>query len=367
MSHSPTRTNPELRFLGRFLVGLLALICIVTVCAVITGCAGATGLVTARVKITQGSNVVEVVQPKDTTIDKLTIDPRTGAFTLQGYASAGNAEAIAAGRAQAEAQSAMWAQTIGFLREAGGAMAAAYGVPTGKLAAFVIHESYEGSAGILLRRPDGWLQRAIRFGGPLVLDRRDWLLAADGSEFGLWHAHDWNSPNFIPLPADTLKILGLLRTETGEFWVGTSKGALHYAPQSLPPDTRFTGTGALRNGHLEGFEVAGIAPFSPTSRPSRFLFSWRVDSDSWSGYADWPKEGIPVGDRAPGNHRLEVRARDGLGLEDPTPAEFSFAVVPVPIQDRPWFRPVLAVVGGGFGVLCLALTSATLRNTGAIK
>ncbi len=135
MSHSPTRTNPELRVLGRFLVGLLALICIVTVCAVLTGCAGATGLVTARVKITQGSNVVEVVQPKDTTIDKLTIDPRTGAFTLQGYASAGNAEAIAAGRAQAEAQSAMWAQTIGFLREAGGAMAAAYGVPTGKLAA----------------------------------------------------------------------------------------------------------------------------------------------------------------------------------------------------------------------------------------
>ncbi len=67
---------------------------------VLAGCAGVRGLVTAKVRIASGTNVVEITQPKDTTIERL----RWNGLELDGYASSGNAAAIATARAQAEAQ-----------------------------------------------------------------------------------------------------------------------------------------------------------------------------------------------------------------------------------------------------------------------
>ena len=62
-----------------------------------------------------------------------------------------------------------------------------------------------------------------------------------------------------------------------------------------------------------------------------------------------------MGTLAPGLHRMEVRARDGLGNEDPSPSRFEFEVLSPPIEDRRWFRPVLAGIGLGFAVLSAAL------------
>ena len=72
-----------------FLARVVLLATVVTLALVLAGCAQVSRLVTARVEIAAGTNKVSVVQPKDTTIDRLVFDPSRGALTLEGYASAG--------------------------------------------------------------------------------------------------------------------------------------------------------------------------------------------------------------------------------------------------------------------------------------
>lgn len=100
-----------------------------SVAATLTGCAGLRSLVTARIEIEHGTNRVSVVQPKDTTIEALSLDPKTGTLRLEGYASAGNAEAIAAAKAQAEAQAKVIGDAFGMVRELAGAFARMQGAP----------------------------------------------------------------------------------------------------------------------------------------------------------------------------------------------------------------------------------------------
>ena len=100
-----------------------------SIAAAAVGCAPLRGLVTARIEIQNGTNRVSVVQPKDTTIEALTLDPKTGTLKLEGYASAGNAEAIAAAKAQAEAQAKAIGDAFGMVRELAGALARMQGVP----------------------------------------------------------------------------------------------------------------------------------------------------------------------------------------------------------------------------------------------
>ena len=102
---------------------------VVTLALVLAGCAQVSRLVTARVEIAAGTNKVSVVQPKDTTIDRLVFDPGRGALTLEGYASAGNAEAIAAARAQAEAQARVMGQALGMVELLSAAVLRTQGVP----------------------------------------------------------------------------------------------------------------------------------------------------------------------------------------------------------------------------------------------
>ena len=51
-------------------------------------------------------------------------------------------------------------------------------------------------------------------------------------------------------------------------------------------------------------------------------------------------------DLASGKHRLEVRARDVDGNVDPSPAALEFTVLPVPLQQRAWFLPLVLVLAG---------------------
>ena len=97
--------------------------------SLLTGCAGVRRLVTARVEIESGTNVVRVVQPKDTTIERLEFNPAKGTLVLQGYASSGNAAAIAAARAQSEAQAAMFGRLVEFTGQLSVLAARVYGVP----------------------------------------------------------------------------------------------------------------------------------------------------------------------------------------------------------------------------------------------
>lgn len=113
----------------RRLNALLALLNLVLLAMLASGCAGVARLVSARVEIRAGTNVVTLVQPKDTTVRKLQFNPATGALIMEDYASAANPAAIEAARAQAVAQQQMFDRMAAMMELAMKAAARSQGIP----------------------------------------------------------------------------------------------------------------------------------------------------------------------------------------------------------------------------------------------
>jgi signal transduction histidine kinase/ActR/RegA family two-component response regulator len=71
-----------------------------------------------------------------------------------------------------------------------------------------------------------------------------------------------------------------------------------------------------------------------------------VDNGHWSRFEPWPKQTLPLPDLDSGGHWLEVRARDVDGNVSVNPATLFFTVLPVPLQQRAWFTPVVLLLAG---------------------
>lgn len=99
--------------------------------ALAAGCASPSKVTRASIEIQCGTNRVQVMQPKDTIIDRMEFDPRTGRLVLYGYQSTANAGAIEASKAQAAAQAAVWQAGFSTLQSIADKAAAAQGIPRG--------------------------------------------------------------------------------------------------------------------------------------------------------------------------------------------------------------------------------------------
>jgi PAS domain S-box-containing protein len=235
------------------------------------------------------------------------------------------------------------------------------GSSLGDVTAFIAQEGLAGNAAILLRRGAEWVRQPVVYGQDLWLGRDGWMMVADGMEFALWQARQWHGTTYVSLPADTT-ITSMLRTRSGEYWLGTYHGVLRHRATTAPPETLVTGPGSLVEGTAAFADAHGRARFAPLSRSQRFSFTSRLNGGTWSGYGDWPAAGVPLAVLPPGEHVLEVRARDGMGNEDPTPARLAVVVRPAPIQDRVWFLPVLGCAGVVFTGLSAGLFAAIRRE-----
>lgn len=226
--------------------------------------------------------------------------------------------------------------------------------------AFMAQEGPDGRAAIFLHRADEWLRYPVAFGEGLWLNRDGWLTASDGTEFLICQTRTWSSFTHVILPRPTT-INSMLRTVHGDFWLGVPQGVLHLQPAALIPKTLLSGPKSLLEGAVGVFQAEGLAPFTPRDIKQRFSFAWRLNSEAWSGYDDWPVHGLLLSNLPPAKYVLQARARDGFGNEDETPASLAFEVQPLPLQDRLWFRPTLAAIGLLFAFLSLALYSAGSR------
>jgi signal transduction histidine kinase/CheY-like chemotaxis protein len=234
------------------------------------------------------------------------------------------------------------------------------GASQGDIAAFLVQEGFDGNAGVLVRRGDEWLHHRIEYGEALTLSKDGTLMVANGAELILWRVSEWNSPNYLTLPTETT-ITSMLALANGQYWLGTLHGVLNLRPSRILPATKLAGQTSLRLGEPLKIKASGIAPFTPQSRTQHYLFSWRIDGEPWSGFDDMPADGIPTAGLACGTHHLQVRARDGIGNEDPNAASHVFEVLAIPVQDRRWFRPALAGVSLSLVALSVALYGATRR------
>lgn len=118
------------------------------------------------------------------------------------------------------------------------------------------------------------------------------------------------------------------------------------------PDTAITAT-------LSG--ATATASFSATDdRPGALLYSWRVDDGSWSR---WSAEASAVVDVEPGDHTIEVIARDAWYNVDPTAAVAAVSVSEVPADADDGKGCGCGGVGGGsLGGVALALVALRRRQ-----
>jgi signal transduction histidine kinase/ActR/RegA family two-component response regulator len=134
---------------------------------------------------------------------------------------------------------------------------------------------------------------------------------------------------------------------TGTLWLDASEGVLRYQPSRTPPATQISaGSTEVRKGVPLPVTFRGVGRFDKEDFPAGFRYSWRIDGGKWTQFVSWPGQSLALPELASGKHQLEVRARDVDGNVDPSPAALEFTVLPVPLQQRVWFTPVVLLLAG---------------------
>ena len=225
-----------------------------------------------------------------------------------------------------------------------------------------------GIPGCASFRDGRWTEAAGDFDyGCFSPDRRSLSLATRG---GVYRRSTPTALDFdyLPLPEDVL-IQSLFTTSAGALWIGTSEGVLHYRPRSNPPETVVHArVGEVGGGGLP-VRFGGIARHQISLPSQAWRFSWRFDDGVWSGFVEGEERTLPTAPLAPGPHRLELRARSAEGV-DASPARLDFEVLPVPLQERPWFASAVAGVAlliAGLLWLGVARSRAIRRSNAALR
>ena len=170
-----------------------------------------------------------------------------------------------------------------------------------------------------------------------------------------------NGPNAevveATLPTGAL-IYSVIAENPKTYWLGTGGRVFRFEPDPSPPRTEITSvvTNVIAGNQL-AVNLWGHKPFRPITERQDFQFTWQLDGGEWSPYQRIRNLALETGALKSGPHTLAVRARDTALMIAPAAATFAFTVVPRPIQNRPWFFPVVAA-----SLLALAALSALTTN-----
>jgi signal transduction histidine kinase/ActR/RegA family two-component response regulator len=262
-------------------------------------------------------------------------------------------------------------QAVGSLANAGVMQA----LSLGEEVAFTFTDTGGGGPGCALWHAGQW-QRVkggfSRLGASA--DLRTLFLSARG---GIFVRREPGSLELDFLPLPTGDYAGtVVEDRSRGLWIGTAEGVFHYTPTATPPETTLRLLAAeVRQQTQLRVEMGGVVRFGTACPPDAFRYSWRFDRSAWSPFVEWttvsaPTGLLPLGDLPPGRHRLEVRARDAFGNVDATAATREFAILPIPLQERPWFVPlVVAVMAliGFLGWIGVSRTREIARSNSALR
>jgi len=223
--------------------------------------------------------------------------------------------------------------------------------------------------GVFYLKDKTWVQYTIQDGLPY-----NRVISIKGDENGyVWLAtprgiarFDGNSWTSNVLPNEITGTLALDRR--GGVWINASGVSFFYRPEQQPPETWIDF--ALEEVAQPGNTIMswhGLDAWKATSE-NELLFSYRFAGEAWSLFTPDVKK--PFFTLAPGQHTLEVRARDHDFNIDPTPASFTFTVLPpfwqTPIFVFPALFTVL-VVGFLISRLVLAKRDLEISNVHLIE
>lgn len=131
----------------------------------------------------------------------------------------------------------------------------------------------------------------------------------------------------------------------GKVWACTQRGAVFFddSDDQEPPDTMIdyneTASAAIQN-EIAVIHHYGMGNWKKTSQ-DRLLFSYRMDRGEWSPFSN--RGFNTFQDLSVGVHEYEIRSMDLCWNIDPTPATFRLEILPIPIQQQPWF-PITSII-----------------------
>jgi len=99
--------------------------------------------------------------------------------------------------------------------------------------------------------------------------------------------------------------------------------------------------------------------YAPATPPKAFRYSWQFDGGAWTPFTANPTPQLFVGGLPPGVHRLALRALDADGNVSPPSDPAVFRILPVALQNRPWFAAAVA----SLAVLIFALVWLGVTRT----
>lgn len=212
-----------------------------------------------------------------------------------------------------------------------------------------------GRMGIFTETEDGrgWTFRHTRHHLPrlLGLDPRGETALVQFDDLVLALPQTENSPSTRAILGGTLDS-GLLASDRS-IWLRKADIVYRFQADRNPPRTvaRLPVASVNRSDELP-VELSALGWFRVRSSMRDLRYSWKIDDGEWSEFRESWKS-IPVSGLKAGTHRVAFRAMDRAGNIDPDPPVLEFRVLRVPLQERAWFLPVVAVAFAVLGALAV--------------
>ncbi len=155
------------------------------------------------------------------------------------------------------------------------------------------------------------------------------------------NSHDSAAADFVAVPG-TAAITRVVEDTRGAFWIATNAYVLRDQPDRaplLPSITSATSEG--RSDRPFQATLSARRRYALPNDAEQFQYSWRLDDQPWSRFAPIDTLKLAPGFARAGEHHLYVHVRDAHGAASARPAALTFRLLPVPLQERAWFWPLM--------------------------
>ncbi len=141
---------------------------------------------------------------------------------------------------------------------------------------------------------------------------------------------------------EEFSVESVVKDPQGRYWLGTQDSVFRFTPDGIAPRTEIAfGNSNYLSGEAVRIAARAVERFQGSGSYGNLSYSWRVDGGSWSRFSPEPSRAFAPSELGVGSHRVEVRSRDSSGDVDLQAAGLTFNVRPLPVQDQPWFLPVV--------------------------
>ncbi len=217
-----------------------------------------------------------------------------------------------------------------------------------------------GRAGISAFRDGTWRHAPVDWRGFVAPAPNQTLLLPGLGGFHVAAGEPGRDADFVSTPGPGL-VSRVQQDHEGVFWLNADADVLRHIPSAVVPLPSAQAPSEVRVDRPVRIGFDARKRFGLASESVSVHYSWRLDDGAWSRYSASAVLDFVPGALSPGVHRLELRARDATGNTTAHPSTTAFTVLAVPLQERVWFWPALAVSGALLVYVTIVAWSAKTR------